>query len=242
MIPLRDANPTTRRPYVTLGLIALNVAVFFLWQRGPLFGQPTRAQVEIWVCHGVSAVELSTLDVGPRVAELCDGKSVLLSIFTSMFLHANLFHIAGNMLFLWIFGNNVEDRMGSLVYLLFYLVSGIAASYGQALTEPGSAIPSIGASGAIAGVLGAYIVMYPRARVISLVFLGFFITVIELPALVVLGVWAVFQAVSGLGSLTGPGGGGVAFFAHLGGFVFGLLIAVLFYRRRREVFPRPLDY
>jgi membrane associated rhomboid family serine protease len=242
MIPLRDANPTTRRPYFTLALIAINAAVFFLWQRGPLFGAPTQGQVEIWVCNGVSATELSSFDVGARVAEVCDGKSVVLSIFTSMFLHANLFHIAGNMLFLWIFGNNVEDRMGHLVYLLFYLVSGIAAAYGQALTESGSAVPMIGASGAIAGVLGSYIVMYPRARVVSLVFLGFFVTVIELPALVVLGLWAVFQAVSGLGSLTGPGGGGVAFFAHLGGFVFGLLIALLFYRRRREAFPRPLDY
>jgi membrane associated rhomboid family serine protease len=242
MIPLRDANPTTRWPYVTLALIAINAAVFFIWQRGPLLGEPSRAQVEIWVCHGVSAMELSSLDVGPRVAQLCEGKSVVLSIFTSMFLHANLFHIAGNMLFLWIFGNNIEDRMGPLVYLLFYLASGVAAAYGQAVTEPGSAVPAIGASGAIAGVLGAYIVMFPRARVVSLVFLGFFVTVIELPALVVLGLWAVFQAISGLGSLTGPGGGGVAFFAHLGGFVFGLLVALLFYRRRREAVPRPLDY
>jgi membrane associated rhomboid family serine protease len=241
MIPLRDANPTTRRAYITLALIAINAAVFFLWQRGPLFGEPTRSQIEIWVCHGVSATELSSLDVGTQVAEACGGKSVVLSIFTSMFLHANLFHVGGNMLFLWIFGNNVEDRMGHVVYLLFYLAAGVAAAYGQALTESGSVVPMIGASGAIAGVLGAYIVMYPRARVLSLVFLGFFITVIELPALAVLGLWAVFQAVSGLGSLTGPGGGGVAFFAHLGGFVFGLLIALLFYRRR-AAYPRALDY
>jgi membrane associated rhomboid family serine protease len=131
-----------------------------------------------------------------------------------------------------VFGNNVEDRMSPLVFLLFYLVAGIVASYVQVLIAPDEQIPLIGASGAIAGVLGAYIVMYPRARVLTLV-IFFFITVIELPALVVLGLWFVFQAFSGLGSLGGPAAGGVAFFAHMGGFVFGVLVALLFYRARR---------
>jgi membrane associated rhomboid family serine protease len=231
LIPLRDANPTRRRPYLTLGLIGLNLAAFFLWQGGPLFGQPTPAQQEIWACYGAIPFELSHLEHAPRFASFCGDTPLLLPLLTSMFLHGNLLHVGGNMLFLWVFGNNVEDRMGPVVFILFYLVAGVVASYAQVVIAPNDQIPLIGASGAIAGVLGAYIVMFPHARVLTLV-IFFFITVIELPALVVLGLWFVFQALSGFGSLGGPSEGGVAFFAHIGGFVVGVVVALLFYRRR----------
>jgi membrane associated rhomboid family serine protease len=236
LIPLRDANPTRRFPFVTLALIGLNVAAFLLWQEGPFFGQPTQAQARIWVCYGAIPYELSHLEHAPAFGQVCRDVPLMLPLLTSMFLHGNFLHIAGNMLFLWVFGNNVEDRMSPAVFLLFYLVAGVAAAYAQVVIAPNDQIPLIGASGAIAGVLGAYIVMFPGARVLTLV-MFFFITLIELPALVVLGLWFVFQALSGFGSLGGPAEGGVAFFAHMGGFVFGVLVALLFYRTRRH--PRP---
>ena len=236
MIPIRDANPTSRRPFVTLTLIGLNLAAFFLWQGGPLFGEPNRAQAEIWACYGAIPFELSHFEHAPRFARFCGDTPLLLPLLTSMFLHGNLLHIGGNMLFLWVFGNNVEDRMSPLVFILFYLVAGVVAAYAQVAIAPNDQIPLIGASGAIAGVLGAYIVMYPHARVLTLV-IFFFITVIELPALVVLGLWFVFQAFSGFGAIGGPAEGGVAFFAHIGGFVFGVVMALLFYRRRRQARP-----
>ncbi len=139
-----------------------------------------------------------------------------------MFLHGGLLHIAGNMLFLWVFGNNVEDRMGRAVYLLFYLLGGVAASVAQIATSPDSVIPSLGASGAIAAVLGAYLVMYPRNRVLSLVPIFFFLQLIELPAIVVLGFWFVLQLFNGVGGIAARVNEGVAYFAHIGGFVFGL--------------------
>ena len=228
MIPLRDANPTHRRPYVTLLLIALNAAAFLLWE--PITGTP-REQSTFFFCHGAIPDEMTSLEPLPEVAQACGNKSVIVSIFTSMFLHGGWLHIIGNMLFLWVFGNNVEDRMGHTLFTLFYLVAGVAAAYAQALVNPDSQIPLIGASGAVAGVLGAYIVMYPHARVLTLV-IFFFITTIELPALVVLGLWFVLQAFQGLGSLGGDVAG-VAWFAHIGGFVFGMLVALLFYRRQR---------
>jgi membrane associated rhomboid family serine protease len=241
VIPLRDANPTRRVPFVTLTLIGLNAAAFVLWQGLPLWGDYTRAQTRVIVCNGAIPFELTHFRELPQLVRACGGHSFLQAIFTSMFLHANLLHIGGNMLFLWVFGNNVEDRMGHLVFPVFYLAAGVAAAYAQALLSPDSTTPLIGASGAIAGTLGAYIVMFPRARVLTLV-IFFFITVIELPAIVVLGLWFVLQALSGIGSLGQDVSGGVAFFAHIGGFVLGMLIA-LFYRGRA---PRraasPFDY
>jgi membrane associated rhomboid family serine protease len=239
MIPIRDANPTLRRPYVTLLLIGLNVAAFLLWE--PITGTP-REQGLFFVCHGAIPEEITTFEPLPQVAQACGGKSVVLSIFTSMFLHGGWLHIIGNMVFLWVFGNNVEDRMGRAVFLLFYLVAGVVAAYSEAFVHTASDVPLVGASGAVAGVLGAYLVMYPRARVLTLVFF-FFITMIELPAVVVLGLWFVLQAFQGLGSL-GTEAVGVAWFAHIGGFVFGALIALAFYRRQRlrRVSASPLDY
>ena len=239
MIPLRDANPTHRVPWVTLGFIALNLAAFVVWQGFPVTGPSTAAQQEVVVCHGAIPFELTHMRELPELERACGGTSWLASIFTSMFLHANLLHIGGNMLFLWVFGNNVEDRMGRLVFPLFYLTAGAAAAYAQALLSPNETIPLVGASGAIAGTLGAYIVMFPHARVLTAVFF-FFITMVELPALLVLGLWFVIQFLSGLGTLSEQVSGGVAFFAHIGGFVFGALVALLFFRRqpiRRRAVP-----
>ncbi len=168
----------------------------------------------------------------------CPNKSWWLAIFVAMFLHGGWFHLAGNMLFLWIFGNNVEDRLGYVVYPLFYVLGGLAASALQLAIAPNSTIPSLGASGAIGGVLGAYIVLFPHARVTTLI-IFFFITVIEVPAGVILAIWFVLQLFSGVGQLASEvSGGGVAYWAHVGGFAFGALVAWLFYRGRRR--PRPL--
>jgi membrane associated rhomboid family serine protease len=157
----------------------------------------------------------------------------LLTVFTSMFMHGGILHIAFNMLFLWIFGNNVEEAMGRIRYLLFYLLAGVAAVYSQAAIDPSGTLPSIGASGAIAGVLGAYAVLLPRARVLTVVFLIFFFTLIEIPAYVMLGLWFVLQFIPAVGQVAVPdvaGNGGVAYFAHVGGFLFGLALVKLFAR------------
>jgi rhomboid family protein len=239
VIPIRDANPTQRMPWVTLGLIALNVVAFVVWQQFPVTGaDPTRAQLKVIVCHGAVPAEVAHLEPLRRYAELCGHKRVILSIFTSMFLHANLLHIGGNMLFLWVFGNNVEDRMGRLVFLLFYLAAGVVAALAQVAISPDSPVPLVGASGAIAGTLGAYIVLYPRARVLTAV-IFFFITLVEIPAVIVLGLWFVLQFFSGIGQLGQDVSGGVAFFAHIGGFVFGALIALLYRSRGPEPYRGP---
>ena len=231
MIPLRDANPTRRTPWVTLGLIALNVAAFLLWE--PITGSPREQQL-FFICEGAIPRELSGFEALRETQELCGGKSFLVSLFTSMFLHGGFLHIAGNMLYLWVFGNNIEDRMGPVPFLLFYLAAGIVAAYAQVFPDPDSLTPLVGASGAIAGALGAYLVLFPSARVLTLVPIFFFLQLIELPAMLVLGFWFVLQAFQGVGSLGADTG--VAWFAHIGGFVFGALVA-LFYRRR--VTPQP---
>jgi len=162
----------------------------------------------------------------------------LVSIGTSMFLHGGWFHLGGNMLYLWIFGDNIEDKMGPVRFVLFYLVCGAAAAYAHAVVSPGSTTPMIGASGAISGVLGAYLLLFPRAGVYTIVFLGFFVQVVKLPALIVIGFWIIIQLVNGLLSSGLPGGGGVAWFAHVGGFVFGVATIKLLvkdkHRRRRQ--------
>jgi membrane associated rhomboid family serine protease len=259
VIPLHDSNPVRRVPWITLAIIAANVAVFLLWQ--PTFKSQGRQQVfffcqaEIpWeVTHQQNLAEAGVAgrraldrefgapagaEIQPILRRQCPNKSWLASIFVSMFLHEGWLHIGGNMLFLYIFGNNVEDRMGRLVYLLFYLLGGLAASGLQLAFGPTSAVPNLGASGAIAAVLGAYLVMFPRARVTTLIFF-FFITWVELPAAVVLGAWFVMQLFSGVGGLGTQVNGGVAYWAHVGGFAFGLAVALLFYRSRRS---RPEPY
>jgi membrane associated rhomboid family serine protease len=193
--------------------------------------------------HGTVACEGKVVQTseGPTKIRAIAGSQppAWLTIFTAMFMHGGFLHIIGNMLFLWIFGNNVEDAMGPLKYLAFYLLSGVAALALQVAFNPDSTVPTIGASGAIAGVLGGYILLYPRARVLTLIFLIFFVTFIEIPAVLVLGVWFLEQLYFGVADLSHPTGGGVAYFAHIGGFAFGLIFIRAFATRiRRPPEPR----
>ena len=163
-----------------------------------------------------------------------------ITLFTSMFMHGGILHIAGNMLFLWVFGNNIEDALGRLKFVLFYLAAGLVAVYSQAALDPGSTVPTIGASGAVAGVLGAYALLHPQARVLTLIFIIFFVTLIEIPALVLLAIWFVLQFIPALGQVATPeagGGAGIAYFAHVGGFIFGLATIRLLVRRNRDPDP-----
>jgi membrane associated rhomboid family serine protease len=245
VIPLKDNIPTDRFPLVTIGLILANVVVYLLAvaHGGSIISGPDEAEI---VRYG--AVPFALTHSGVRCAVIsatrygCGrhvaGLPAWETVFTGMFMHASILHIAGNMLFLWIFGNNVEDAMGRVRFLGFYLLGGIAALALQTAVDPSSAAPTVGASGAIAAVLSGYIVLYPRARVLTLVFIIFFFGVIELPALVMLGIWFAEQAVFGAVGLTDPtgGGGGVAYFAHVGGFAFGLL-AIRWVATRRKATP-----
>ena len=255
MIPIKDNIPTDRFPFVTVAVILINFVAYYLAIRhGGSFISGPDVQEEVkygaipytlthagWHC-GVVPLG-AQLGVGCRHGAVPGTLPTWETVFTAMFMHASILHIAGNMLFLWIFGNNVEDAMGPIKYLAFYLLGGIAALALQVAISPGSAVPTLGASGAIAAVLGAYIVLYPRARVLTLVIIIFFFTVIEVPAWVMLGIWFAEQAAFGAANLTNPtgGGGGVAYFAHIGGFAFGLLVArVVTTRRKRVPPPRPV--
>ena len=216
MIPIRDQIPTRHVPVVNYLLIAANILVFvLLWLAGPY-------QESLVYKFALIPVNLTT---GLNLGDITD-------IFTGMFMHAGLLHLGGNMLYLWIFGDNVEDSMGSVKYLAFYLVGGVVASLTHILTNPGSQIPTVGASGAIAAVLGAYLVLYPRSRVLTFIPLGFFMRLTLVPASIVLGLWFVLQLFSGFFSLGGPDVGGVAFWAHIGGFVAGVVMAKLLVNRR----------
>ena len=239
VIPLRDNLPTTRTPVVTIALIAANVAVYFLWQRGGLtLGDPSGAH---YICnlqdHGAIPYEFTHPGKQVLIAQGCADPTAptWTTAFTAMFMHGGLLHLGGNMLFLWIFGNNVEDAMGPVKFLLFYLLAGVAALALQVLIDPSSTVPTLGASGAIAGVLGGYILLFPRARVVTVIFIVFFFTILELPALLVLGLWFLQQALFGYFDLAQPagGGGGVAYFAHIGGFVFGLFAVRWFANLKR---------
>jgi len=163
----------------------------------------------------------------------------VLDVFSSMFMHAGLAHIGGNMLYLWIFGDNVEDAMGRGRYIFFYLTGGVVASLAHILTNPGSQIPTVGASGAIAAVLGAYLVLYPQSRVVTLIFLGYFVRLAMVPAVVVLGLWFVLQLFQGVLTLGAADVGGVAFWAHIGGFVTGLVLAKVLARRTPRYYEMP---
>ncbi len=215
MIPLRDVVPTRTTPYVTVTLIALNVLVF-----------------------------LYELSLGDAVQEFSQYFGLVpaafswAAVFTSMFVHGGILHVAGNMLYLWIFGDNVEDRVGHGRFVVFYLLCGVAAALTQAWMNPYSRVPMVGASGAIAGVMGAYFVLYPRSRIVTLVPIIFFFQVIEIPAIFFLGVWFLMQFVTGLGSVVattaGEPGGGIAFWAHVAGFVAGVTGIFAFRRPERQ--------
>jgi membrane associated rhomboid family serine protease len=237
VIPLRDANPTRRTPVITFALIAACFVVF---------------GVELWVEAQGGEEALSQFfqtwgAVPSRISAALEGRgdvaTAATGVFASIFLHGGWEHLLGNMLFLWIFGNNIEDRLGRLPYLLFYLAGGIAAALAQVAIDPASDIPLVGASGAIAATLGAYILLYPRARILTLVFLVFFYQLIEVPAVIILAFWFVLQLIDGVASLGAETAqGGVAFFAHIGGFVAGAVVGLLVRltgRGRPPTFGRP---
>jgi membrane associated rhomboid family serine protease len=218
VIPLRDANPTRRPALVTLAIV-IACGIAFGWELGLL----ARGEAAFESAITEWGVVPGRLTAAWERGEFLSGESI--TLLSSQFLHGGWLHILGNLLYLWIFGNNVEDRMGRPGFLIFYLSGGVLAGLAQVAIDPQSPIPTIGASGAIAATLGAYLVFYPGARVTSLVFLGFFYQLVRIPAAIVLGLWFVLQLVDGIGSLGPTQTGGIAFFAHIGGFVFGAIVA-----------------
>jgi membrane associated rhomboid family serine protease len=225
MLPLRDSVPSRRFPVVTVVLIAINVIIFLF---------------EVMMGSEVHSVFLMLGVVPARLISQWQNPRVLFTLISSMYLHGGWAHLLGNMWYLWIFGDNVEDRMGRLRFFVFYTLSGIIASLLQVSADSRSLIPIIGASGAIAGVLGAYLLLYPRARVKTLIPLFYFVRVVWLPVVVVLGGWFLIQLFNGLASLSVMQTGGVAWWAHIGGFVAGMILLPIF--RRREPKPPPALY
>ena len=252
MFPIKDNIPLARFPIVTVALVAINVIAYLLSIRhgGSFFGGPADTvalhygAIPYELTHPGSHCDLvSVPGEGLSSAIACQGQPGVLgspaaqpatwqTAFTSMFLHGSFLHIFGNMLFLAIFGPTVEDTIGRLRFAAFYLLGGLVALAAQVLVDPSSTGPTLGASGAIAAVLGGYLLLYPRARVLSLVFIVFFVTIVEVPAVALLGFWFLEQLYFGLAGLAGPlgGGEGVAYFAHIGGFAFGLLVIRLLAR------------
>jgi membrane associated rhomboid family serine protease len=218
MIPLKDDNPTSIQPVITLSIIVLCVLVF-LWQ---LTLSPEGGRAAVYALGFIPAVLSGNAELPPQLVWVPSS----LTVFTSMFLHGGFLHLAGNMLYLWIFADNVEDSMGHGRFILFYALCGVAAALAQAAPELGSTIPMIGASGAVSGILGAYVLLYPHARILVVVPLVVILYTLRLPAIIVLGIWFAIQLMS---SLAAPAvGGGVAFRAHLGGFIAGVLLIRLF--------------
>lgn len=223
-IPLKDENPVLNRPYVTFALIIINCIVYFI----SILRSPQEFNIFVFQ-YGLIPYEIFHLtELTPQFSW-----PVALSPISSMFLHGGFMHLAGNMLYLWIFGNNIEDHLGPIKFIIFYLASGLAATLLFVVFSPNSQIPLVGASGAIAGVMGAYIFLFPRARILVLMFLFYFIRIIRVPASVVLGFWFVYQLLMSAAS-AGSGGGGVAWLAHVGGFAFGYLWFRIFGSRGKQ--------
>ena len=219
MIPIRDELKTRRFPLVNTLLIIINIVVFTLqWLTG--------AEQDGALLYQFAFIPANFLAAPTNINNVRN-------IFTAMFMHAGFLHLAGNMLYLWIFGDNIEDALGHLPYLVFYLVGGVVATLAHVITNPASLIPTVGASGAIAAVLGAYLVLYPRSHVLTFIPIGYFMTLKLVPASIVLGVWFILQFFNGVLSLGGPDVGGIAFWAHIGGFVTGVVLALLFGKRRQ---------
>jgi membrane associated rhomboid family serine protease len=219
MFPIYDDVPSKRFPLITVALIVLNTIVYIY---EVLLGEKF---IEFIYSRGLLPFEITHhIDVFPS------GPSpIYLTIFTSMFMHGSIVHLLGNMLFLWIFGNNVEDYLGRKNFVIFYLLSGVAAAFLQIFLNPDSKVPMVGASGAIAGILGAYLLLYPHAKVTTVIIFGFFIRIIRIPAVVVLSFWIIYQFLYGISSLAvRTGEGGVAWFAHIGGFITGIILIKLF--------------
>jgi membrane associated rhomboid family serine protease len=220
MIPIKDQMTTRRVPVMNYFLIAANIFVFILeWAAG------SNQEALMYQFALIPANFVHS----PNLGNISD-------IFSSMFMHSGVAHIAGNMLYLWIFGDNVEDSMGSVKYLFFYLTGGVVASLAHIFTNPSSQIPTVGASGAIAAVLGAYLVLYPRSRVLTFIPIGFFLRLTSVPAIIVLGLWFVLQLFSGVSSLGAGDVGGVAFWAHIGGFLCGMILAKIFAGKRKTAY------
>jgi membrane associated rhomboid family serine protease len=236
MFPYHDENETQRTPVVTMVIIALNVLTWLLVQ-----GAGSEETVAASVCNlGLVPAELTAslpagveLPMGNGLVCVTDPGREPIHVFTSMFLHGSWMHLLGNMWFLWLFGNNIEDSTTRPRYLMFYLLCGVAAALAQVAANPQSAVPMVGASGAISGVMGAYLILFPKVRVFTLIPLGFYATTVALPAWGMLIYWMVLQLVGGIGSSIGEEGGGVAFWAHLGGFIAGVVLIKLFERRDR---------
>ena len=233
MFPYRDENVTRRPPYITISLIVVNVLVWVFVQ-----GAGSSLSLAASVCNlGLIPGELTGMlppgerfPMGEGLVCVTDPGRQSSHLFTSMFLHGSWLHLLGNMWFLWLFGNNVEDAMGRPQFLLFYLLCGLAAALMQVVTSPDSGVPMVGASGAISGVMGAYLILYPHVRVYVMVPLGFILTTVALPAWTMLVYWMLIQLVSGLTAIGGKPGGGVAFWAHVGGFIAGMVLVKLFAR------------
>lgn len=238
MFPLKDNIPTERFPIVTVALIVANVLVYFLLQQG--LWEISDPEQGTWSFAGEAAF---SCDLANRCDLPFEHVSAPVSVLTSMFMHGSLLHLGGNMLFLWVFGNNVEDTVGRVAFLAFYLVGGAAAIAAQTLADTSAAVPTVGASGAVSAVLGAYLVLYPRARVITLIFIVIFFTIIELPAVLLLLLWFGQQVLFNALEYTSGGaeGGDVAYWAHIGGFVFGLLVIRLL-ARPKPLRPAPYRY
>lgn len=222
MLPLKDDTPSYSRPYVTYAFIGINVLVF-------LYEMSLGSRLNIFI-QNYGAI--------PYAIFHQSSPSAYLKLFSSMFIHASLMHIIGNMLFLWVFGDNIEDRLGHFFYFFFYILSGLAGALLHSVFAPDSMVPMVGASGAISGIMGAYILLYPKAKILALVPLGFFIRIMKLPALLFLGIWFLFQFLLGILSI-GVKGGGVAYFAHIGGFAVGFVMALPFRLIQRK---QTVDY
>jgi membrane associated rhomboid family serine protease len=253
VFPIKDNIPTERFPLVTIVLVIANVVAYFVLQKGGILNGPGNQGVVDygWIPYEIKHPGQQCVIQGDAIAcgKVSGQPPIVVTALTSMFMHGSVIHLAGNMLFLWIFGNNVEDSMGRFKFIIFYLLGGLAALAGQTLvaTGSGSAVPLVGASGAIAAVLGGYILLFPRARVLTVIFIILLFTIVEIPALLVLGFWFVQQIAFGAWGLSDPAGdgGGVAYFAHIGGFIFGLALIKVFATHRNPAYlaggpPRPL--
>jgi membrane associated rhomboid family serine protease len=241
MFPYRDELPTLRTPIVTVALIALNVMAWILVQGAGSAPALEQSVCSLGVIPGRVFGEIpagAVIPIGQGV--FCEAGSLpaWFTVITSMFMHGGWMHLIGNMLFLWVFGNNIEDSTGRVRFLSFYVLCGIAAVFAQSIVNPGSPVPMVGASGAISGVMGAYMVLHPRTRVHVLVFLGIWITTIRVPAYLMLAYWFILQILGGLPGL-GKEVGGTAFLAHVGGFVAGLVLILLF-RNKSLVDQHPM--
>jgi len=228
-LPLKDMNPTSHKPIVTYSLLAANVAVF-LYQLsiGPEVNNAFVASYGAIPFEITRATDLvGETQIGLPLIHTPGPHPIFLTLLTSMFIHGGFMHLLGNMLFLWIFGNNIEDILGPLKFVVFYLAAGLAAHALHIASDPSSTIPTVGASGAISGLLAGYLIAFPRARILTLVFLGFFVRTALLPAAFVIIYWFIIQFIFGLASLGGIAQGGVAWFAHVGGFLAGLALIYL---------------